>query len=1729
MSSINPNVLMNISSSLSSLSLGDCGLQGKFPKSIFRLPNLRLLNLGYNWELNIYLPKFNQSNHLELLDLSGTNISGALNNSISNLVSLETLALSSMNLSKALLNFIGNLVSLKNLDLSHTSFSGALPDSIGNLVSLKDLDRSYTSFSGALLDFIGNLVSLKNLDLSHTSFSGALPDSIGNLVSLKDLDLSYTSFSGALPNSIGNLVSLKVLDLSSTNFSGALPNSIGNLVSLEELNLGGCNFSGIIPRSLGNLSQLNHLGLSNNYFSGQIPSSLTNLTHLEFLDIFYNQLEGSIPNEVTAFPNLIHLHLSFNFLNGTLPSWLYTTSSLKSINLQHNQLSGYIKQFQHISLEEIFLQNNKLQGLDPSSMSQLVNLTSLDLSSNNLSGIEESDLFSKVQNLQYLDLSNNNLYFNSNHASADYTLPNLQSLDMSSCNVNQFPQFLRGSKVLRYLDLSNNRIHDKIPKWMWDIGKDSLQYLNLSHNSMTEVGQLPWKNIRILDLSSNLIQGDPPIPPLTTSTFLISNNNLNGEMSDLICNVSYLEILDMSHNHLSGIIPQCFGKLSKSLRMLNLGTNKLHGTIPATFAKGCQLENLNLNANQLEGPLTRSILNCRSLQVLDLGNNKINATFPHWLGNLQELKVLVMKSNQMHGSINGKKRTHYFRKLQILDLSNNSFTGQLPTGYIENFKAMMNVEENRNVMPYIGRSDDTMGNFYSYSVHLIEKGLVVELMKIFATLTIIDLSNNKFEGEIPRVIGNLSSVIGLNLSHNYLIGHIPPSFGNLINLEWLDLSSNKLDGKIPEELLNLTMLSSLNLSTNELVGHIPEGKQFNTFENSSYEGNDGLCGFPLSRDCSSNEAQQPPPSNLQEEDGSKSEIRFGWKVVLIGYMSGFMFGVGMGYAVFRTGQIPLQISHLSKLVSLDLSWNDYQTLDERTLGGLVQNLTEVRQLFLDGISMSSVNSNVLMNISSSLSSLSLGGCGLQGKFPKDIFQLPNLKLLNLEGNWELNIYLPKFNQSNHLELLDLSGTNISEALPNSISNLVSLETLALSSMNLSRALLNFIGNLVSLEYLDLSFTNLSGALPDSIGNLVSLKHLDLHQASLSGALPNSIGNLVSLEHLDLSFTNLSGALPNPIRNLRSLKYLSLSGAPLCPGLDPSSISQLVNLTLLDLSSNNLSGIVESVLFSKLQNLQYLDLSYNNLYFNSNHTSTDYTLPNLYSLYLSSCNVNQFPQFLRGSKVLKRLDLSNNRIYGKIPKWMWDVGKDSLFYLNLSHNSMTELEQLPWKNIQILDLSSNLIQGDPPIPPLTTSIFLISNNNLNGQMSDLICNVSYLEILDMSHNHLSGIIPQCFGKLSKSLRMLNLGTNKLHGTIPATFAKGCQLENLNLNANQLEGPLTRSILNCRSLQVLDLGNNKINATFLHWLGTLQELKVLVMKSNQMHGSINGKMRTHYFRKLQILDLSNNSFTGQLPTRYIENFNAMMNVEENTDVMPYIGGSDVTTGDFYSYSVHLIEKGQEVELMKIFATLTIIDLSNNKFEGEIPTVIGKLSSIIGLNLSHNYLVGHIPPSFGNLINLEWLDLSSNKLDGKIPEQLLNLTMLSSLNLSKNELVGHIPEGKQFNTFENSSYEGNDGLCGFPLSRDCSSNEAQQPPPSNLQEEDGSKSEIRFGWKVVLIGYMSGFMFGVGMGYAVFRTADAFQDIAPFATSVLDGYNVCILLMDRQGQEKLLQWRVQKKPVE
>ncbi|KAK6271471.1 hypothetical protein POUND7_008569 [Theobroma cacao] len=96
-----------------------------------------------------------------------------------------------------------------------------------------------------------------------------------------------------------------------------------------------------------------------------------------------------------------------------------------------------------------------------------------------------------------------------------------------------------------------------------------------------------------------------------------------------------------------------------------------------------------------------------------------------------------------------------------------------------------------------------------------------------------------------------------------------------------------------------------------------------------------------------------------------------------------------------SGNVPSSTSHLSNLVSLDLSNNLFQmTIEEPTFRKLVQNLTEIREIFLDQIIFGPFELGSLMNVSSSLTSLSLNYCELQGKFPEYVFHLPNLRLLS---------------------------------------------------------------------------------------------------------------------------------------------------------------------------------------------------------------------------------------------------------------------------------------------------------------------------------------------------------------------------------------------------------------------------------------------------------------------------------------------------------------------------------------------------------------------------------------------------------------------------------------------------------------------------------------------------------------------------------------------------------------
>ncbi|GJQ89714.1 leucine-rich repeat-containing protein [Tanacetum coccineum] len=771
-----------------------------------------------------------------------------------------------------------------------------------------------------------NLPHLQKLNLAYNDFDRSeIPREIGRFSnSLTHLSLSGCSLSGQVPPDITLLHKLVYLDLSANPELKLRPdvfiNLINNVTNLEGLALGGVNISSVLPDRLNVSSFLKLLNLADTGLKGKLPHYIFNLHSLETLDLYSNTLTGDIPSDISVnLTHLTYLILSYNRLTGTLPSWLFTSPSLEYLGLSGNMFGGNVpfELFALPSLKMLDLSGNQLVGhTDVQTFRRLTNLTHLYLSNNNFSGEWELDtLLSCLTNLEYLDLSYNGFSVTTKNAN-HYVNPAFRDLRLASCKLKVFPNSLRAMRKLERLDLSSNEIHGQIPHWAGEIGgNNELSYLNLSHNFITGLPQFQWYGLKELYLESNLIQGPfPPsicnisslayldmsnnriigvIPKNISSSLQVLNvksNKIEGSFPPSICNMSFLASLDISDNNIGRVIPECVGNMN-TLSMINLGTNNFHGTIPNVFNASVFLEGLILNGNQLEGEVPHSLSKCRYLKVLDLGNNKLSGTFPIWLGGLSGLEVLVLRSNNFHGPIETSKPIELaFSSLQVLDLSHNWFAGKLPGVVFQNFKAMQNMLSDSTQPKYLWVG----GNYYSISV--VVKDVQLTFTKLFVDYTIIDLSNNSFEGEIPNTIGSLNSLKVLNLSHNNLNGVIPNALGNISGTESLDLSWNQLIGEIPQSLAEIKGLAVLNLSGNQLVGRIPKGTQFNTFDESSFEGNPGLCGLPLTKMCSEH-PHKPQLESHEEESG------FTWEVVTLGFGCGTLLGLVMGYLMLSTRKV----------------------------------------------------------------------------------------------------------------------------------------------------------------------------------------------------------------------------------------------------------------------------------------------------------------------------------------------------------------------------------------------------------------------------------------------------------------------------------------------------------------------------------------------------------------------------------------------------------------------------------------------------------------------------------------------------------------------------------------------------------------------------------------------------------------------------------------------------------
>ena len=223
--------------------------------------------------------------------------------------------------------------------------------------------------------------------------------------------------------------------------------------------------------------------------------------------------------------------------------------------------------------------------------------------------------------------------------------------------------------------------------------------------------------------------------------------------------------------------------------------------------------------------------------------------------------------------------------------------------------------------------------------------------------------------------------------------------------------------------------------------------------------------------------------------------------------------------------------------------------------------------------------------------------------------------------------------------------SLTGAIPPQLWRLPRLRHLDLQGQRLAWTLPSDMGRLVSLEYLDLGNNWLSGPLPPELGRLVSLKHLDLGGNQLTGPLPPAWGQLASLQRLQLGGNQLTGPLPPEWGQLASLQWLYLDGNQLTGPLPPEW-SQLASLQWLGLWDNQLTRPLPPE-WGQLACLQWLGLWDNQL---TGPLPPEWgQLASLQWLYLDGNQLTgPLPSEWGQLASLQRLDLRDNQLTGCIP-------------------------------------------------------------------------------------------------------------------------------------------------------------------------------------------------------------------------------------------------------------------------------------------------------------------------------------------------------------------------------------------------------------------------------------------------------------------------------------------------
>ncbi|WP_340935902.1 leucine-rich repeat domain-containing protein [Polaribacter haliotis] len=682
------------------LNLGDANYPTRscsitsLPKEIGLLGKLESLHL-YNNKLTELPDEIGDLPNLTYLNLSSNELT-SLPVGIGNFAKLERLIIDSQCTGNCyegdqtlmvLPNEIGNITNLKLLNLDSNGLT-SLPSTIGSLTNLEELSVTSNSLKG-LPSTIGNLLNLKELRLNNNLIKGDL-----NLENLKILTSLYLNYNGIKKLKLG--VSPTIFGGNSVSNFSAKRNALGcievptdELVAwqLSEANeknnkidngvVYSNNCSAVTNNSIPDLERDALIAIYNNTkgmdWRNDLSASYNGVTWLN--DTTQKRNVGAWYGVTTAIINgqkhVTKVELNSNQLDGTIPSVIKNLTQLKELEINSNAISeipaeiGELGNLEQLTFTSQLKDSEYILKTIPTEINNLTSLKRLELGSNQLEGNLD---FSNLVNLTSLIVSSNQIT-----GLKIGVLPNV--FDRSYDSENQFRNdFSFYNQYLNCIAVPQNTISDweatthatNYPSIVW--GQDCSAYNNIPENEMQALVDM-YNNLDGANWRNNTNWNGNLAKALINNPY--NATKWQGVTTKIVDGGKHITNISLSSNQLKGELPTSIGNLTK-LTNLQISSNEISGALPATFGNLTSLETLYLNSNKITS-LPREMSNMLALKTVYLQNNEIEGNLPDFT-NATNLTSLYVNSNKFQFGDFEDEFTNY-QNLQTFSYSTQAKVG----------------------------------------------------------------------------------------------------------------------------------------------------------------------------------------------------------------------------------------------------------------------------------------------------------------------------------------------------------------------------------------------------------------------------------------------------------------------------------------------------------------------------------------------------------------------------------------------------------------------------------------------------------------------------------------------------------------------------------------------------------------------------------------------------------------------------------------------------------------------------------------------------------------------------------------------------------------------------------------------------------------------------------------------------------------------------------------------